>query len=339
MYFLLDTCENPGILRLIFFGVLFRDIIFTLVPIGLILMLLIDLTKSVITDKESEQLKNLNLVSKRILYAVIIFLFPWVITAVMFLFKSAGLNIGTDYNLCIKNAQSDNFDYYDGLLEKEEEAERLKMEAERKKYAEDNSFNNVTPSTIQKVLENNISQFDQAWSSYPLCRNVSRGGNDYRTIGSAGCGFCAFTMILRSYGYSSVTPIEIVEKTCSLGYGRSGHAVPDDFIRLAKEYGLKTKYYDGVHSPARAAELFVPLLKEGKRLIVNMPGHYFSVLGINSDGTLLVGDSSRHLNETGPYTMEKLFAVTTWEEPYWYDVTVIWRENTNINSGRKDEIQ
>ena len=34
MYILLDACQHPGILRIIYFGSLLLDIVFTLVPIG-----------------------------------------------------------------------------------------------------------------------------------------------------------------------------------------------------------------------------------------------------------------------------------------------------------------
>ena len=40
MYILLDACQHPGILRIIYFGSLLLDIVFTLVPIGLIVILI-----------------------------------------------------------------------------------------------------------------------------------------------------------------------------------------------------------------------------------------------------------------------------------------------------------
>ena len=43
MYILLDACQHPGILRIIYFGKLLIDLVFTLLPIGLIVMILIDL--------------------------------------------------------------------------------------------------------------------------------------------------------------------------------------------------------------------------------------------------------------------------------------------------------
>ena len=38
MYILLDACQHPGILRIIYFGKLLIDLVFTLLPIGLIVI-------------------------------------------------------------------------------------------------------------------------------------------------------------------------------------------------------------------------------------------------------------------------------------------------------------
>ena len=40
MYILLDACQHPGILRIIYFGSLLIDLVFTLLPIGLIIMII-----------------------------------------------------------------------------------------------------------------------------------------------------------------------------------------------------------------------------------------------------------------------------------------------------------
>ena len=137
MYFLLDTCENPAILRLFFFGLLIRDVIFTVVPIGLIIMLLVDFSKSVVSAGSIE-LKGTNIVIKRIIYALIIFLTPWIVDALMSILDGAGLSVGTNYKLCVSNAKDGNFDYYDNLKEEEDrkaEQDRLdKIEEFREQY-------------------------------------------------------------------------------------------------------------------------------------------------------------------------------------------------------------
>ena len=117
MYILLEACQHPGILRVLYFVTLLLDIVFVLVPIGLIVMLLIDFSKVVISGDEKAS-KSTKLVGKRILYAVIIFCIPWIVNLFMDFLDSAGLH--NSYRTCLENAKSGNFDYYDELLEIEE---------------------------------------------------------------------------------------------------------------------------------------------------------------------------------------------------------------------------
>lgn len=117
MYILLDACQHPGILRVLYFGKLLIDIVFTLVPIGLIVMILIDFSKVVISGDEKE-VKNSKIVVQRIINAMIVFCIPWIVNVFMNLLSEAG--IGVAYKECIKNIQSGDFSYYDKLLEKEE---------------------------------------------------------------------------------------------------------------------------------------------------------------------------------------------------------------------------
>ena len=106
MYFLLDACKHPTILRVLYFGYLFWEILAVLVPIGLIIMLMIDFTKAVVISKEDEQIKSMKLVGKRIMYAVFIFATPWLVSVVMGILGSAGVKLGGDYYLCINTVKN-----------------------------------------------------------------------------------------------------------------------------------------------------------------------------------------------------------------------------------------
>ena len=75
MYILLEACQHPGILRVLYFATLLLDIVFVLVPIGLIVMLMIDFSKAVVSGDEKAS-KSTKLVGKRILYAILIFFVP-----------------------------------------------------------------------------------------------------------------------------------------------------------------------------------------------------------------------------------------------------------------------
>lgn len=130
MYFLLDACQHPTILRILYFVYLILDIVFIAVPIGLIIMLMVDFSKAVITGDEKEQIKSTKLVTNRIIYAVIIFVIPWIVNVLMIFMDTVELDIGGDYRVCITNVnairnETQTFEFYDALLEAEEEVERL----------------------------------------------------------------------------------------------------------------------------------------------------------------------------------------------------------------------
>ena len=117
MYILLEACQHPGVLRVIYFASLILDIVFTVLPIGLIVMLLIDFSKAVIVSDE-KTVKGTKIVIQRIINAMIVFCIPWIVSVFMSLLNGAGL--GEGYTECLKNARSGNLDYYDKLLEAEE---------------------------------------------------------------------------------------------------------------------------------------------------------------------------------------------------------------------------
>lgn len=129
MYFLIDACQHPTILRVLYFATLLLDIVFVVVPIGLIIMLMVDFSKAVITGDEKEQIKSTKLVTKRIMYAVIIFIIPWIVDVLTIFMSTVGLDIGGDYGICLNNVndikdETQTFEFYDALLEAEEELKK-----------------------------------------------------------------------------------------------------------------------------------------------------------------------------------------------------------------------
>lgn len=122
MYILLEVCQTPGILRIIQFILIIMDVIFTIVPIGLILMLLIDLSKVVISQDEQAGPKTNKLILQRIIMAIMIFMIPTIVS-----FISSVIDMG-DYSSCITNANSNTIAYYQSIEDKETEEEKKKEE-------------------------------------------------------------------------------------------------------------------------------------------------------------------------------------------------------------------
>lgn len=164
MYILLDACQHPTFLRVLYFGYLFWEILAVVIPIGLIIMLMIDFTKAVVINKEDEQVKSMKLVGKRIMYAVFIFATPWLVSVVMDILGDAGIKLGGDYTLCINtvkkiSAGTDNIEKYDKLLETEEAAEKASQKQNNGNSGGSSSTSSST--TADKMINVALSELDK----------------------------------------------------------------------------------------------------------------------------------------------------------------------------------
>lgn len=157
MYFLLAACEHPAVLRTIYFGTIIRDIAFTIIPIGIVLMTIIDFSKAVIAGKDDEQQKAIKLIPKRIMYAIIVFAIPWIVYILMNTLSNLKINVAMDYTTCINNAESGaetGFSYYDSLLE----AEETREEAERRKIDSLNRVSGGNSETMKGAAANKMAK-------------------------------------------------------------------------------------------------------------------------------------------------------------------------------------
>lgn len=118
----MDACTNPDILRIIYFIKILIEIIMFIVPIGLIIMGLIDFSKSVVTNDENARKKNLNIFIKRIIFAVLLFAMPWIVRTFMHLLSTTGLD--SDFVTCYENANSEKIKELDEISKAEEEKEK-----------------------------------------------------------------------------------------------------------------------------------------------------------------------------------------------------------------------
>ena len=309
----IPTCQLPFVLEIIYFGKLILNIITVVLPIALILLIMIDFTKCLITGNDSDQKKITTLAFKRILYSVVVFAVPYVVSLLALILS----DLLPDYNLCITNATPENIAIFTEAYEKELEIEKQEYETAIKENLNNEIKNNIGNFDFDDF--ENLSQHDSRWKDYPLCTNKARGGTDNRTISTSACGFVSFNMILRSYGYLDIYPPDVVDVVCDeLNAGQYGCAYWTDFEALSNYYGMKYEYID-----ERDYTGMEKALREGKRLIVLIPGHYISILGIRDDNTVIVGDSSRGYNKKGPYTIKSLAANAGL---FYEHVIAIWKD-------------
>ncbi len=123
VYFFLDACTNSGVLKIVLFIENLLKIIFYIIPIILILMVMIDLSKAVLSSDESAMQKSLKIVSKRMVSVIILFLVPTISKVAINLVSDTAIS---DYTLCLTNTE--NISYYETL-----EAAKKKIEQEKNK--------------------------------------------------------------------------------------------------------------------------------------------------------------------------------------------------------------
>lgn len=102
----MEACQNPEVLKGILYANSILDIVFIVVPIGLIIMLALDFFKNVTAGKEDDMKKNLNVAIKRVLYCVCLFFVPTVVSLINDMIYASGIleNTKINYLECINNA-------------------------------------------------------------------------------------------------------------------------------------------------------------------------------------------------------------------------------------------
>ena len=96
------VCENPEILKVIFFASIIVDIVKIIIPIGLVIMAMVDFSKGVTSNNEGDNKKNLSRLIKRFVYAILIFAVPWIVKIVII--NLGNLTKDVNYTDCLKNA-------------------------------------------------------------------------------------------------------------------------------------------------------------------------------------------------------------------------------------------
>lgn len=156
---ILDMCNNLGSLGLFYFIKNLIKILCIATPILLVLFLTIDFVKAAISGDSQSMDKVKSIAVKRIIYAIVVFLVPYIVNGAMSL-----LGDTTTVSSCYELANSDTVASY-------AEAERLKQElqktSEEKKREEiqkriDRLNKQVDKNTRNAIINNNSSKSDDA---------------------------------------------------------------------------------------------------------------------------------------------------------------------------------
>lgn len=101
-------CGGADILRILKFVFKLLDLVLFIVPMGLIIMVILDFSKNVIAGKEDDMKKNVNVAIKRIIYCMVIFLVPTIVNFAVNFVSGTGDNIAAKASYCINYAKNGN---------------------------------------------------------------------------------------------------------------------------------------------------------------------------------------------------------------------------------------
>lgn len=141
MYFLLSGCQNPDILRIIYLAKKILNIATTLIPIGMLIVITIDVLKIVLGADADKTISTIQkLIFKRIIYAILVFFAPTIVSITTNLVSQTGLTeVGTNYKQCIASATKENIK--DAQIAQDTEEEIKDKERKQKIYEEQKEQN------------------------------------------------------------------------------------------------------------------------------------------------------------------------------------------------------
>ena len=174
----MSACENPDILRVIFFGKELINIVKLVVPIALIILGMIDFSKSVVSNDEAANKKNTILFFKRILNAVLIFAVPWLVETIIVTLGdlAEGVNI-TD---CLQNANETKIAELDEKIQNDNNNNNSNN---NNNNSSNNNSNNNNSNNSNNNSSNNNSNNNNSNNTSNVKKNYTILVGDSRMVG------------------------------------------------------------------------------------------------------------------------------------------------------------
>ena len=175
MYFF-NICENPDILRIIYFGLKILDLVFVAIPMVLIVMITIDIFKIIISADSDKIIKeNHKSLTNRIIFAITIFFVPTIVSFITNVLTDT-VGFSTNYRQCMDNANKESIERYQLIKNEKDENE-----------ATQNNNNTATEDIYIKLAEEMV----KIATNEVGYKEGSNDSNKYGTaLGRPNCQWC-----------------------------------------------------------------------------------------------------------------------------------------------------
>ena len=150
-------CGGADVLRVLRFIFILLDIVMFVVPMGLIIILMVDLAKNVIAGKEDEMRKNVAIAFKRVLYCIALFFVDDIALFAVRLVGDMGVNAADTASACIEIARDSEHDLtqyeidYQNEMNPSNKTEDDDTKVEDSSSSENNTTGNISNSMQQGV--------------------------------------------------------------------------------------------------------------------------------------------------------------------------------------------
>lgn len=156
----ISECGGSGVLKVLLFIKEIMNVLFIIVPIGLIIIMSIDLAKAVMSSDSEEMKKVTKITIKRLVYAVILFAIPTIVS----IFNSLLGDLGVDYARCFTMATDkstiERLEADEKQKASAKEAARLNALALREQMAETMKNNQQLAGSVAKSSSSNLLRKD-----------------------------------------------------------------------------------------------------------------------------------------------------------------------------------
>ena len=206
----MEICTNPDILRVIYFAKIIISVIFTIIPIGIIVMVTFDFCKKFFSAKENTNKDDLNLAVKRIGYGIFIFLIPFIVARIVGIIEIV-FEKSLNYNSCIENADSDIISFYQSIYDMEEEREKILQDQEiQKLLAEEEEFKDLSDTLKDSTATGEQSRIGAKYnlSERQLERLATIAQKEQETVKGAEAEACLMANRFELFGSNNGTGAE-----------------------------------------------------------------------------------------------------------------------------------
>lgn len=251
-------CGGADVLGVIKFVWALLDIVFIVVPIGLIVMVSLDFAKSVIASKEDEMKKNAMIALKRLIFCVALFLvMPIVSFAISLLGKQ-----DVSYAKCIEIATTEDLSKY--KIDYEDD-----YTTSEPNFSKNNGMSVSTRGTMSDEDYIHLNIYNQ---TNTLVANQSVCVNGGYTVSSSACGLSTYMAVRYVLTKKDTNFMDFCHEACGTGlfniYGGTSWEVSISSSMYSNMYGIASSNimpnYDAIVSELKKGHAVSLVIQAGR---------------------------------------------------------------------------